>query len=216
MTCGAGCMGGKIHKTQQCVRLKRMRQKSVSEDANIVEKNGVVVQTRGRKKRWRLLAAPTHKAEVWTVKTEREDGVLAETAVLVGPAFPGTLLPVQGSVHHIKRVAKAKVEVEGMGFVPEKEEWGSLDKETWKKFAASPCAWSRLFAKTQPQFLAKTKPVFEPHIKFEFKGKEGPIAAQMPPITFERNKLVRCAYCGTAYKTKESYAQKCAPDFKGL
>ena len=206
MACGAGCMGGKIHKTGKCPRLKRLKNK----DANIIFKNGVVVQTRGSKKKWRLMAAPTHKAEVWKVKTEKEDGVPAETSVVVGPAFPGTLLPVQGTATEITRIAKVKIEVEGKGFVPKATKgWGSLNRETWTKFAKSSCAWSRLFLKVAPQVPEKATPTYHRHAALSF---EGPIVAQMPPTTFERNGLVRCAYCGTAYKTLESYVEKCAPD----
>lgn len=222
MACGAGCMGGPKHKTRKCTRFKTIQTKrkanqeleGPSKKCDTVQKNEFIFQTRENQKRWRLLTAPSNKAEIWALKTFHPDGVPTEISIMVGPAFPGTLFPVQGLLEKgsdIKVVAKTRVKIHGVGFVPaDKPVWGSINTNVWKKCAESSCAWGRFTTKAvlHPK---DAKCTVEDHVQLFFDEEE-PMVAQLPPATIKRNNIVRCAYCGTAYPSIEKYAEKCAPD----
>jgi len=218
MRCGAGCAGGKPHSMHACSRLETFNKKRKLCDAgiesNIVRKNNFVVEARSNEKRWRIVATPLHRAEVWRVKTVHPDGVPAVHTVLVGPAFPGTLLPIQGLVEagtHIKCVASVAVDLHGGGFKPRGiASWNALPSAVWENCAASPCAWARIFTKVSAP-RSKATAMVEPHTQL-FVDADNPTVTQLPPLRATRNGVTRCCYCGTAYSSREQYLEKCVPD----
>ncbi len=199
-------MGGPRHAPADCRR-------APATTPLLTSSGGVSVEPRGRSKRWRLRTAPADRAEVWRVTTAEPDGVPAVATVMVGPAFPGTTLPIQGDpAAAIEVVAAIDVEVVGAGYAPKTAAaWGGIPTAVWQQCAKSPCAWARFATRVPPQPPGPARRWrVVPHARLQW--------GQCPPMTVGPTdpaavqRTTRCAYCAAAYPTDEAYIKGCAPD----
>ena len=89
-----------------------------------------------------------------------------------------------------------------------------MEPDVWARFAVNPCAWTRIVSRTAPSMQQKTKGRFQviPHAQIATKDNLVPVS-QFPPVVVKGDRTtVRCAYCGSVFKSEADHARKCAPD----